>query len=64
MPVQINELVVRGVVDEEKGKKEEKSFNTQADEEVIAELSYSLRKQIIDQCADEIISRLKIMNEI
>jgi hypothetical protein len=64
MPVQINELVVKGVVDQETGKEETKKNSLSAREEGVGKLSYSLRKQIIDQCTEEVMARLRSMNDI
>ena len=64
MPVQINELVVKGVVDQEKGKDEEKKNSLAKKEEGIGKLSYSLRKQIVDQCTEEVLVKLRSMSDI
>lgn len=63
MPVQINELVVKGNVDQEKGKKEDKKANSKSKEDGMSKLSYSLRKQIVDQCTEEVLAKLRNMSE-
>ena len=63
MPVQINELVVKGVVDQGNVSEEGKKKSPKSNEEGSGKISFSLRKQIIDQCTEEVLSRLRKMSE-
>jgi len=64
MPVEIKELLVKGNMEgaQEPGKKSSKS-STSVKEEGVGGLSYSLRKQIVDQCVQEVMDRIKNMND-
>lgn len=64
MPVEIKELLVKGKMEgaQEPDKKASKSTKM-VKEEGVGSLSYSLRKQIVDQCVQEVMDRIKNMNE-
>ncbi len=64
MPVEIKELLVKGKM--QGGQEPDKKASTgkkMVKEEGIGGLSYSLRKQIVDQCVQEVMDRIKNMND-
>lgn len=64
MPVEIKELLVKGKM--QGGQEPDKKVATgkkMVKEEGIGGLSYSLRKQIVDQCVQEVMDRIKNMND-
>lgn len=64
MPVEIKELVVRGKMEGSKeSPKSPPPSNPMGKEDANAKISNSLRKQIVDQCVQEVLEKLKIMNE-
>lgn len=64
MPVEIKELVVRGTMEGSKeSPKSSPPSNPMGKEDANAKISNSLRKQIVDQCVQEVLEKLKIMNE-
>lgn len=65
MPVEIKELLIKGSMQGDK-EPEKKSSGTKsmAKEEGMGNLSYSLRKQIVDQCVQEVMDRIKKMNDL
>ncbi len=63
MPVEIKQLMVKGVVDngnEPSGKSSSPSMAKEAE----GNLTYSAKKQIIDECVHEVMERIKKMNEL
>jgi hypothetical protein len=64
MPVEIKQLVVKGKMegDQEPEKKSSASATTEKGEGA-GGLSYGLRKQIVDQCVQEVMEKIKKMNE-
>ena len=64
MPVEIKELLVKGKMEggHEQDKKSSKSTKM-VKEEGVGGLSYSLRKQIVYQCVQEVMDRIKKMND-
>lgn len=64
MPVEIKELLVKGVMEgsQEPDKKSAAASNSVEDSGATS-LSYGLKKQIIDQCVLEVMDRIKKMNE-
>ena len=64
MPVEIKQLVVKGLMDgtQEPDKKSSAASNT-AKEGGSGGLSSGLRRQIVDQCVQEVMDKLKKMNE-
>ncbi len=63
MPVQINELVVKGVVDQQNTKEEGKKNTPKTKDEGLGKLSFAMRKQIVDQCTEEVLAKLRSMSE-
>ena len=64
MPVEIKQLLVKGMMEgsQEPDKKSSDTANT-AKEGGSGGLSAALRKQIVDQCVQEVMDKLKKMNE-
>jgi hypothetical protein len=65
MPVEIKQLLVKGTMEgtQEPDKKKSSAVRSKAPEEGVSSLSYGLKKQIIDQCVQEVMDRIKKMNE-
>jgi hypothetical protein len=64
MPVEIKELLVKGVMEgsQEPDKKSSAASKAAVDEGATS-MSYGLKKQIIDQCVQEVMDKIKKMNE-
>ena len=64
MPVEIKQLLVKGMMDgaQEPEKKSSTASNA-VKEEGVGTLSYGLKKQIIDQCVQEVMDKIKKMND-
>lgn len=64
MPVEIKELLIKGMMEgtQEPGKKSPVDPRKVKDEGV-GKLSFSLKKQIVDQCVAEVMDKIKKMND-
>ena len=62
MPVEIKQLMVKGVMEDAK-ESSGKSSPSRAKEEG-GNLTYSTKKQIIDECVHEVMERIKKLNEL
>ncbi len=64
MPVEIKELLVKGILEgaEDTGKKPSSNTVKEKDQGN-GGMSYSQKKQIIDQCVQEVMDKIKKMNE-
>ena len=62
MPVEIKQLMVKGVMEDAK-EPSRKSSPSMGKEEGV-NLTYSARKQIIDECIHEVMERIKKLNEL
>jgi hypothetical protein len=64
MPVEIKELLIKGIMEgsEEPNKKSAAATNASEDEGATS-MSYGLKKQIVDQCVQEVMDKIKKMNE-
>jgi hypothetical protein len=63
MPVEIKQLMVKGVVENGKESSGQSSSPSMA-KEAEGNLTYSAKKQIIDECVHEVMERIKKMNEL
>ena len=64
MPVEIKQLVVKGVMEGTQAPDKKSSVGAnKAKEDAVGSLSYGLRKQIVDQCVQEVMDQIKKMNE-
>lgn len=64
MPVEIKQLLVKGTMSgAQEPDKKSATVRGKAPEEGVSSLSYGLKKQIIDQCVQEVMDRIKKMNE-
>jgi hypothetical protein len=63
MPVEIKQLMVKGVMEDAKDSSGKSSSPSMAKEEG-ATLTYSTKKQIIDECVHEVMERIKKLNEL
>lgn len=64
MSIHIKELIIRAICGDQKDQQANKPSSDQSKAGLADKLSYSQRKQIIDDCAVEVLHRLKSMNEI
>lgn len=64
MPVEIKQLLVKGVMEgtQNTEKKSSAAANASSDEGATS-LSFGLRKQIVDQCVQEVMDKIKKMND-
>lgn len=62
MPVEIKELLVKGII-EGSPASEKKASSPSTKEDESGALSYGIRKQIVDQCVQEVMDRIKKMND-
>lgn len=63
MPVEIKQLMVKGVMEDAKDPSSKSSAPSMAKEES-GNLTYSTKKQIIDECVHEVMERIKKLNEL
>jgi hypothetical protein len=64
MPVEIKQLLVKGTMEGAKEPdKKSAAVRGKAAEEGVSSLSFGLKKQIVDQCVQEVMDRIKKMNE-
>ncbi len=64
MPVEIKELLVKGILEgTEVPDKKSSTGQSKAKEEGDGSLSYGQKKQIIDQCVQEVMDSIKKMND-
>jgi hypothetical protein len=63
MGIQIKEMVVQGKIGEggtkSKGKEKEANVKKKDTEKTVGKISYSLRRQIVEECVDEVIDRIQ-----
>ena len=62
MPVEIKQLMVKGIMEDAKDASRQSSPSVAKEES--GNLSYSAKKQIIDECVQEIMERIKKLNEL
>jgi hypothetical protein len=62
MPVEIKQLMIKGVMNDAKEPTHQSSPNTAKEEG--GNLTYSTKKQIIDECVREVMERIKKLNEL
>jgi hypothetical protein len=62
MPVEIKQLMVKGVMEDAKDTSRQSSPSTAKEES--GNLTYSTKKQIIDECVHEVMERIKKLNEL
>jgi|GEM_PF-1296759 len=63
MPIQIKELVIKAICGENNNADPGQSPSSTKGESPFQKLSYTQKKQIIDECTAEVVERLKRMNE-
>jgi hypothetical protein len=64
MPVEIKQLLVKGTMEgAQEPDKKSSAARSNAAEEGVSSLSFGLKKQIVDQCVQEVMDRIKKMNE-
>lgn len=65
MPVQINEMVIKGAVGTpgEAGTKPAPKKPDAGMEKAIGKLSYSLRRQIVQECVQEVMDKINLSRE-
>ena len=63
MPVEIKQLMVKGIMEDAKESSSKSSAPSMGKEEGV-NLTYSTRKQIIDECIHEVMERIKKLNEL
>lgn len=63
MPVEIKQLMVKGIMEDAKESSSKSSAPSLGKEEGV-NLTYSTRKQIIDECIHEVMERIKKLNEM
>jgi hypothetical protein len=64
MPVEIKQLLVKGTMEgAQEPDKKSSAVRGKAAEEGVSSLSFGLKKQIVDQCVQEVMDRIKKMNE-
>ena len=63
MGIQIKAMVVQGKIGEgatqSKGKEKEANVKKKDTEKTVGKISYSLRRQIVEECVDEVIDRIQ-----
>jgi hypothetical protein len=62
MPVEIKQLMVKGVMEDAKVPSRQSSPSMAKEES--GNLTYSTKKQIIDECVHEVMERIKKLNEL
>jgi hypothetical protein len=64
MAVQIKELIIKAICGEKKEPTASSAPTSKSQEVSGGKLSFSQRKQIIDECTAEVLERIKRMNEL
>ena len=67
MGIQIREMVIQAKVASEKGVKEKKGDNVEEEkssEKTVSKLSYSMRKQIVEDCVNEVMDKLNKIRQL
>ena len=63
MGIQIKEMVVQGKIGEggtkSKGKEKDAGVKKKEAEKPVGKISYSLRRQIVEECVNEVIDRIQ-----
>lgn len=63
MGIQIKEMVVQGKIGEgatrSKGKEKDEGVKKKEAEKPVGKISYSLRRQIVEECVNEVIDRIQ-----
>jgi hypothetical protein len=62
MPVEIKQLMVKGIIEDAKDSSNKSHAPSKGKEEGV-NLTYSAKKQIIDECIHEVMERIKKLNE-
>jgi len=65
MPVEINEMVIKGTVGTP-GEVADKAKPQQGDassEKALSKLSYALRRQIVQECVQEVLDKINLSRE-
>lgn len=63
MPIQIKELIIKAICGDKSTPEVPTSPASSKEEGSFQKLSYSQKKQIVDECTAEVMERLKRMNE-
>jgi hypothetical protein len=63
MPVEIKQLMVKGIMEDVKEPSRESS-TPHLGREVGGNLTYSAKKQLIDECVHQVMERIKKLNEL
>lgn len=63
MPVEIKELLVKGIIEGAQDSEKKSSAVSNKAKEEDGSMSYGVRKQIVDQCVQEVMDRIKKMND-
>ena len=63
MPVEIKQLMVKGVMEDVKDTSSKSSAPSMGKDEG-GSLSYSAKKQLVDECVHEVMERIKKLNEL
>lgn len=65
MPVEINEMVIKGAVGTPKEASEKASSKKgeSGAEKTLSKLSYALRKQIVQECVQEVLDKINLSRE-
>ncbi len=65
MPVEINEMVIKGSVGTPKETPEKAASKPGASgsEKTLSKLSYALRKQIVQECVQEVLDKINMSRE-
>lgn len=63
MPVEIKQLMVKGIMDDAKVPSSQSSAPSMGKEEG-GGLTHSVKKQLIDECVHEVMERIKKLNEM
>lgn len=64
MAIHIKELIIRAICSDQKDQKTNQLPAQQSEKGSTDKLSYSQRKQIIEDCTAEVLYRLKSMNDL
>lgn len=64
MPVEIKQLMIKGIMEEDDKKPSSKSSVPRMEMQDGGNLDYSVKKQIIDACVYEVMERIKKLNEL
>lgn len=67
MGIQIREMVIQAKVASEKGNKEKKGDKVEevkSSDNTVSKLSYSMRKQIVEDCVNEVMDKLNKIRQL